>query len=139
MTQEIVKLSPDALGYKDRGKMKWTGLMLSDHSEALKKQKQTTQSLLIAPKPKQSLEEISACLYRSYVNKRPLAIQLDIIKEGCYLPDTEGVIVGSRDDTIYIKQRDRETKRIDLEDIRHVDWIDTTQWYEKYEKQHVTI
>ncbi len=139
MTQEVVKLSPDALGYKDRGKMKWIGLMLSDHSEALKKQKQGTQDTLVSPKPRQPLEEISACLYRSYVRKIPLAIQLDIIKEGRYLPDIEGFIIGFKEESIYLRQRDRTLKRIALEDIRHVEWINTTDWFAKYTRQDVTI
>ncbi|MCD8506650.1 MAG: hypothetical protein LRY37_06590 [Alkalibacterium thalassium] len=41
MQEDVIKLSPDALGYKDRGKMKWMGMMLSDHAEALKKQKKS--------------------------------------------------------------------------------------------------
>ncbi|WP_423190110.1 hypothetical protein ACO1PF_04320 [Alkalibacterium sp. f15] len=139
MIQEVVTLSPDALGYKDRGKMKWLGLMLSDHSEALKKQKQTTYSLLISPKPQQSMEEISACLYRSYAREKPLAIQLDVIKEGYYLPDIEGFIIGFKENSIYLKQRDQTLKRIALEDIRHIDWIDTTDWFAKYTRQDVTI
>jgi len=139
MKEEIVKLSPDALGYKDRGKMKWIGLMLSDHAEALKKQKQARQKSQIEPKSKQDMEAISACLYRSYSSGKPLAIQLDILSEGRYLPDIEGIILGFREDTIYLRQRDRETKRIKLEDIRHVGWISTTQWYGKYEKQQVSL
>ncbi|MDZ7834582.1 MAG: hypothetical protein U5K84_03795 [Alkalibacterium sp.] len=110
-----MKLSPDALGYKDRGKMKWIGMMLSDHAEALKKQNQARQKSLIEPKPKQDMEDISACLYRSYSSGKPLAIQLDVLNEGRYLPDIEGIILGFREDTIYLRQRDRETKRIKLE------------------------
>lgn len=138
MTQEIVKLSPDALGYKDRGKMKWIGLMLSDHSEALKKQKQTTRSSLVSPKPSQSMEEISTGLYRSYSRNKPLAIQLDIIHEGRYLPDIEGFIIGFKAETIYLKQRNGTIKRLALEDIRHIDWITTTDWFAKYTRQDGT-
>lgn len=139
MTQDVIKLSPDALGYKDRGKMKWIGLMLSDHSEALKKQKQSTRSTLISPKPKQPMEEISDCLYRSYSREKPLAIQLDIIKEGCYLPDIEGFIVGFKENSIYVKQRDCTLKAIALEDVRHIEWIDTANWFAKVTRQNVTI
>lgn len=40
MEEEVIVLSPDRLGYKDRGKMKWQGLMLSDHNAALKQMKE---------------------------------------------------------------------------------------------------
>ncbi|MER2063683.1 MAG: hypothetical protein ABS873_03470 [Alkalibacterium sp.] len=139
MKQDIVKLSPDALGYKDRGKMKWIGLMLSDHAEALKKQKQGARDTLIAPKPRQSMEEISRCLYRSYTNKKPLAIQLDILSEGRYLPDIEGFVVGVKGDAVFIRQRDRTLKRIILEDIRHIDWLNASDWFEKYTRQDVSV
>ncbi|WP_146924907.1 hypothetical protein, partial [Alkalibacterium kapii] len=135
MEQEDVKLSPDALGYKDRGKMKWIGLMLSDHAEALKRQSAAKHKIQISPKPRQSLKEISACLYRSYSNKKPLSIQLDVIKNGSYLKDIEGFVVGVKDDTIFIEQRDRMLKRILLKDIRHIDWLNAADWFEKYTRQ----
>ena len=31
----VIYYTPDELGYTDRGKQKWIGLMLSDHSDAL--------------------------------------------------------------------------------------------------------
>jgi len=34
---EVIRMTPDDLGYKDRGIMKWQGLILADHNEALKK------------------------------------------------------------------------------------------------------
>ena len=49
MEQDKVRLSPDALGYKDRGKMKWIGLMLSDHAEALKEQKSVNHKVQVSP------------------------------------------------------------------------------------------
>ncbi|MCC5895355.1 MAG: hypothetical protein JJU16_07845 [Alkalibacterium sp.] len=138
MAQDVIKLSPDALGYKDRGKMKWMGMMLSDHAEALKQQKKATQSAIIMPKEKLSLEEISTFLYKSYTLKKPLAIQLDIIKDGSYLSDIEGLAKGFREDEVYIKLRNHQLKQIRLEDIRHIHWIDSTQWFEKYQRQSIS-
>lgn len=135
MAQEIVILSPDAMGYKDRGKMKWMGLMLSDHAEALKRQKRERATEEFLPKEKQSIEQVSTLLFQSYTEKRPLAIQLDIIKDGRYLPDIKGFIVGFNDKTLYIKQRDHSTQSVSLESIRHVEWIDSAVWYEKYDAQ----
>lgn len=139
MAQEVIKLSPDALGYKDRGKMKWMGMMLSDHAEALKKQKKNIQTVLIQPKEKLSVEEISTILYKSYTLKKPLAVQLDIVKDGQYLPDIEGIIKGVKDDYIYVKRRNRTLSKFKLEDIRHVEWINAVEWYEKYQRQAPSI
>lgn len=138
MQEDVIKLSPDALGYKDRGKMKWMGMMLSDHAEALKKQKKVSQSAVILPKEKQTLEDISAFLYKSYTSKKPLAIQLDVIKDGNYLPDTEGLVKGFKGTVVFIERRDRSIRQIRLEDIRHISWIDAASWFEKYQRQSVS-
>lgn len=135
MAQEVIKLSPDALGYKDRGKMKWMGMMLSDHAEALKKQKNSTKTALILPKEKLSAEEISTFFYKSYTLKKPVALQLDIVKDGQYLPDIEGVIEGVKEDSIYLKRRNKSLTKLRLEDIRHVEWIQSVEWYAKYQRQ----
>ncbi|GAA0363429.1 hypothetical protein GCM10008932_14830 [Alkalibacterium iburiense] len=135
MTREIVVLSPDALGYKDRGKMKWMGMMLSDHAEALKRQKKETISKEILPKEKQPIEQISTLLFQSYAHKKPLAIQLDTIQDGKYLPDIQGFIIGFNDKTLYIKQRDHSIQSVSLDAIRHVEWINSAVWYEKYDAQ----
>lgn len=135
MAQEVIKLSPDALGYKDRGKMKWMGMMLSDHAEALKKQKNNTQKAIIHPKEKLSDEEISTFLYKSYTLNKPIAVQLDTIKDGQYLPDIEGIIEGVKESTLYLKQRNQRLTKLKIEDIRHVEWIQAVEWYAKYERQ----
>lgn len=135
MAQEVIKLSPDALGYKDRGKMKWMGMMLSDHAEALKKQKNSTKTALILPKEKLSDEEVSTFLYKSYTLKKPIALQLDTVKDGQYLPDIEGIIAGVKEDCIYLKRRNQSLTKLKLEDIRHVEWIQSVEWYAKYQRQ----
>ncbi|WP_161878543.1 hypothetical protein [Alkalibacterium sp. MB6] len=135
MTQEIIRLSPDALGYKDRGKMKWMGMMLSDHAEALKKQTQANQQKEVLPKKKMPLEDMGAFLHRSYTHKKPVAIQLDVIKDGRYMPDIEGFVIGYKEKNIFIKLKDHTIKALQVEELRHIEWIDAAQWFEKYERQ----
>jgi hypothetical protein len=112
--------------------------MLSDHAEALKKQKKASQSAVIVPKEKQTLEDISASLYKSYTSKKPLAIQIDMIKDGNYLPDTEGLVKGFRGSVVFIECRDRSIRQIRLEEIRNISWIDAASWFEKYQRQSVS-
>lgn len=133
MTHNRLVLSPDAMGYKDRGKMKWMGMMLSDHSEALQRQKKETLSKNITPKEKQTLEHISNQLLTSFTQKKPLSLQQDIIKGGQFLPDVTGFVVGFHVSDIFIKQRDHSIQSISIETIRHVDWINSAVWYEKYD------
>ncbi|MDN6571092.1 MAG: hypothetical protein L0L22_08855 [Staphylococcus equorum] len=55
MIKKVIRLTPDNLGYKDRGKMKWLGLMLSDHLDALRTiDKEDERS---EPKPKRLMTE----------------------------------------------------------------------------------
>lgn len=134
--QDKVRLSPDALGYKDRGKMKWIGLMLSDHAEALKEQKSVNHKVQVSPKSRQSSKVISTYLHQSYSNKKPLSIQLNIIKNGNYLSDINGFIVGFKNNSVFVKQRDESLTRIKLEDIRHTEWVDASEWFNKYTRQN---
>ncbi|EXJ24019.1 hypothetical protein ADIAL_0539 [Alkalibacterium sp. AK22] len=138
MSEEIIKLSPDTLGYKDRGKMKWIGMMLSDHAEALNNQQQQTQSATVLPRDKQTLETVSALLFESYTRKKPVAIQLDILKDGHYLPDTQGIVKGANAAAIYIKDRSQIVHRIPLDTIRHVRPIESAACFQKTLRQSVS-
>lgn len=134
MSEDVIKLSPDALGYQDRGKMKWIGMMLSDHAEALKNQKQQAQHTAAPPRDKQDPETVSALLFESYTRKKPVAIQLDILKDGHHLPDTEGIVKGVREAVIYIESRSQTVHSVQLETIRHVCPIEAAAWFDKVQR-----
>lgn len=81
-------------GYKDRGKMKWLGLMLSDHSEALVKMAEDGKEYEVKAKPKQSLAEIGEILTEAYHMKKPVVIQAYILQNGSYFKDVPCLISG---------------------------------------------
>lgn len=97
MSEEVIILSPDRLGYKDRGMMKWQGLMLSDHNEALKKARKEHELMEVAFKPEMTMEDVSEVLYKAYVMKKPVLIQSSIIKNGQPYPDVKCMIRGYKE------------------------------------------
>lgn len=103
MAKKILRLTPDQLGYRDRGKMKWLGLMLSDHTEALKKMNKEDEAVEPLPKNRMTQEEISEILQIAYVNKTPIVMQANVITDGQYYQDLKCMVLGYADDKIYFK------------------------------------
>lgn len=131
MELPIVKVTPDSLGYKDRGLLKWLGMMLSDHSEALKKEK--TNSRLIEPKQKERMNmyEVGELLYKAYVNDLPIRIQANVLNNGKYYQDLECKITGYIEDKIYFLLKDGRSTFCTLEQIRNVEFMDVLKWHDK--------
>lgn len=124
--------TPDELGYQDRGKLKWMGMMLSDHTEALKKLKQADQRYQQSvSKPRMSLSDISAILKESYHYQKPIRIQANIINFNSHYEEMPCIVLGYKDDYIYLKKINGEQRKCQLEDIRHVEWMDSMEWYNK--------
>lgn len=120
MEEEIVVLSPDRIGYKDRGKMKWQGLMLSDHTPALKQM---------------SAEEVSEVLYHAYILKKPVDIQANVLKEGDFYPDVNCMVKGYSRDNIYLQLKDGQMRKVSTNLIRHVEYTNPSEWHDKHEKR----
>lgn len=135
MQEETIVLSPDRLGYRDRGLMKWQGLMLSDHNEALKKAKQEQKVLEVEFKPEMTIEEVSQILYKAYVMKKPVRIQSSILKDGRLYPDVKCLIKGYKDQTIYLQLLDKRETTCQLDQIRNIEFMNTAEWYNKREKR----
>jgi len=131
MDKEIIRLTPDQLGYKDRGKMKWMGLMLSDHTEALNNMTKKDQANEVKAKPKQTLTEIGEKLAEAYQTKRPIAIQANILQNGSYFKDVRCLVSGRYEEKIYLMLKDGRMVDTTLEDIRHIEFLDSDIWYQK--------
>lgn len=135
MQEEIVKLNPDRLGYRDRGIMKWQGMILSDHTEALKKLKKDSLIAEVEIKEEMTVEEISEEFYTAYATKNPVIIQASILKNGNYYPDVIAYVLGFTMDHIILKVKKKDgtevIKKITLDMIRNVELFDLLKWNKK--------
>lgn len=131
MNHPIVKITPEQFGYKDRGKLKWMGMMLSDHSEALKREKEN--STLIEPTAKEEMSEykIAECLYKAFIHQYPVCIQANSMKNGCYYQDIECKVIGSIENQVHLLLKDGRSTHCTLAQIRHVHFMDIVTWYNK--------
>ncbi|WP_368654996.1 hypothetical protein AB4Y30_08210 [Ornithinibacillus sp. 4-3] len=127
----VIKVTPEQFGYEDRGIVKWFGMMLSDHSEALKKEEVDRQMLTVAPKNKMTEIEISKALFHANADDYPILIQANIIKNGNYYKDIECKVLGYDDNQIYLLLRDGRTVSCTLDQIRNVECMDSFEWYDK--------
>lgn len=128
MEKKIIRLTPDQLGYKDRGKMKWLGLMLSDHTEALSKMTKEERLKEIEAKPQQSLVEISELLSQAYHTGHPVLIQANILQNGTYFKDVPCMVSGTFEEKIYLLLKDGRLVNTILDDIRHVELMNPMDW-----------
>jgi hypothetical protein len=131
MDDKIIRKTPDQLGYKDRGKMKWLGLMLSDHTEALQNMAEAEKEYEVKAKPKQSLAEIGEILAEAYHMKKPVVIQANILSNGSYFKDVPCLVSGVFEEKIYLLLKDKRMVDTTLEDIRNIEFLDSNIWYEK--------
>ncbi|GAB2324461.1 hypothetical protein IRB23M11_20830 [Alkalibacterium sp. m-11] len=135
MSEEIIVLSPDRLGYKDRGIMKWQGMILSDHTSALKELHKEYEQSIAAGKEQMTTEEVSEALYKAYRLRKPVAIQANVLKEGHFYPDVKCIVKGYDRDNIYLQLKDSQLKKVNIYLIRHVEYMNPAEWYVKKEKR----
>jgi len=131
MDKEIIKMTPDELGYRDRGKMKWQGLILSNHLDALKEMNKEDTSKEPEQKEWMSEIDISEILQLSYVNKVPIVMQANVLRDGHYFKDLQCMVLGYADDKIYLKLKDGRQTTCELHQIRNVEYMDSLEWYNK--------
>lgn len=88
--------------YHDRGKMKWQGFYLSDHTAALNRQtKQRNHQNKL--RPQQSDEEITKFLMQSFSYNQVIKVQLNFFDTDHELKDDlTGVVSGYDDDLYYL-------------------------------------
>ena len=130
MSRKIVTFTPDQLGYKDRGKMKWQGLILSDHAEAVRSM---FKSDSVHPDAKNVMSEvdISEMLLQAYLMKVPVNIQSNILQKGHYKPDVNCIVKGVADNRIVLELKSGARSVCLIEEIRNVEFADVNEWYEK--------
>lgn len=121
----IIRATPEDLEYKDRGIMKWLGMMLSDHSEALKQESLRNQRFEVKAKKEMTETEISNVLFHAFVRKSRVNIQANILKDGNYYQDLECRVSGYMDNKIYLLLEDGRLVNCALEDIRNVEEVFT--------------
>lgn len=131
MDEKRTRVTPDQLGYKDRGKMKWMGLMLSDHTEALNKMGKDEKNDEIKPKPKQSLAEIGEYLEKAYHTQSPIIIQANVLQNGSYFKDVPCLVSGVSEEKIFLMLKNGRIVDTQLEDIRNIEFLDSKIWYVK--------
>lgn len=128
---EIIRMTPDELGYKDRGIMKWQGLILASHRDGLDNMDKAEKQGKPQAKEQMSEMEISEYLQQSYLNKRPVSIQANVLKNGHFYPDVNCIIVGFQDEDIYLLLNDNRSTTCTLDQIRNIEFVDPQKWYNK--------
>lgn len=127
----IIKATPEDLDYQDRGIVKWLGMMLSDHSEALKKESLRDKRIEVKPKKEMTEMEISNILYNAFVNEMPVLIQANALNNGYYYHDLQCKVFGNIENRIYLQLKDGRSTSCTLADIRNVEMMDISKWCEK--------
>lgn len=129
---EIEWFTPTDYNYQDRGMVKWMGMMLSDHSEALIQLEKEEREAEPPGKEKQSMEDVSKLLFKAYYTKQPVRIQADFLKNGCYYKDVECRVVGHNgENKVYLQLRNGELRQAEMQYIRNVEMMDVLDWYGK--------
>lgn len=128
MPKKTILLTPDQMGYQDRGKMKWQGLILSDHTEALKKKSLAEQTGNVLPKDQLPLKDIGEKLAYVYQKKLPICIQLNTLKNGASFQEYHCLVAGNYDNEIYFSLKNGQMIKTSLENIRHLELIDLVVW-----------
>lgn len=128
MIKKTIRLNPDQMAYQDRGKMKWQGLILSDHSESIKKRSLAQQKEEILPKARLSLIEIGEKLSFAHQNNLPILIQMNTLKNDGYLQEYNCLVAGNNENEIYFLLKNNQQIKTSLDNIRHLELLDLMIW-----------
>ena len=118
MDDETVQMFFDHY-YHDRGKMKWQGFYLSDHTAALNHQSEKLQQQNKLRK-QQTEEEITKFLMQSYSYNQIIKVQLNSLNTNNEVDDDlTGEVSGYNDDLFYLDNN----KSFRLGEVRNVEMI----------------
>lgn len=111
------------IDYNDRGRLKWAGFYLSNHTEKIDADNaQCCNNNL--PKKQMTTAEISEILNAAVIKNRPVSIQKEERNaEGYYPDDIVGKILGSDELGIYIGKN-----KIHYDEIRHIEFYWEHKW-----------
>lgn len=125
----ITYVTPEMYGYKDRGILKWQGMILADQKDAMKIMKDEFE--IIEAKEEMSEEEISKVLHKAYTTDCPIAIQANAIRNGSYYKDVLCKIAGYGNGRIFLNVIDGRKTSCTIDQIRNVEMMNPLDWYDK--------
>lgn len=127
-----VYYTPDELGYRDRGMVKWQGFILSDHMEQrLAEEREQRYS---PPRLELSQEDCAARLKEAYEERREVALQLNQLEDGHYRSELVGRVRGVQEGQLYLETA-TGLRHISLDLIRHVRLRDSAKWFQQDAEQ----
>ncbi|MCR9049905.1 hypothetical protein ACVWIQ_13240 [Enterococcus faecium] len=111
------------IDYNDRGRLKWTGFYLSDHTEEIDADNEQRANHNLA-KEQMMTEEIAEVLNTAVLKNRSVCIQKEERNaEGYYPADIIGKILGSDELGIYIGAH-----KVHYDEIRHINFYQNNKW-----------
>lgn len=126
--EKDIVIRPDLMGYKDRGMKKWMGLILSEHTDAMRAQEEERVQLENRRvRGKESEEMIGEKLLLSMANKQVVSVQQDIMRNGVYIQPLTGSVEGFYEQQV-VFQTNEGRKGIEMSTIRSVDYVPFQKW-----------
>ncbi|GGP16467.1 hypothetical protein [Oceanobacillus neutriphilus] len=125
----ITRFTPEMFGYRDRGILKWQGMILADQTDALKKM--DAEITEIEGKEEMSEIEISQVLHRAYITDSPVTIQANVMRNGSFYKDVICKVAGYGGNKIHLQLKDGRKASCSLEEIRNIEMLDPLDWYNK--------
>lgn len=111
------------IDYNDRGRLKWVGFYLSDHTEEIDTDNEQRANQNLA-KEQMATEEISKILKTALIKNRSVCIQKEERNvEGYYPDDIVGKILGGDELGIYVGDN-----KVHYDEIRHIEFYQEHKW-----------
>jgi len=112
--------------------MKWLGLMLSDHLDALRKMDKEDKTPPPEQKVLMSEVERSRILQQAYTSKRLVNLQANVLNsDSNYYPDLQCTVLGFQGNNIYLYLKDGRNTTCQINQIRNIEFMNSTNWYNK--------
>lgn len=111
------------IDYSDRGRLKWAGFYLSDHTEEIDAENEQRANRNLA-KEQMKTEEISKILKTAIIKNKTICIQKEERDmDGYYPKDIVGKILGGDGLGIYVGE-----DKVHYDEIRHIEFYQEQKW-----------